>query len=161
MSDNNPVNQEVEQFNKQKLKKTNTQEKNHLPTKEEIEAEKKAMQEGNWREPWFLSFSPPPLPARLPSPTIPTSASVFCDTLSLLWNGVWVDAMGKDLSVIKLRRWMHFIVFQCSVEKGWTGHYKQGTNTGCRLEQKREGGVKNHNFSIGNPSIIAIPYVCL
>uniref|UniRef100_A0A669EG60 Uncharacterized protein n=1 Tax=Oreochromis niloticus TaxID=8128 RepID=A0A669EG60_ORENI len=27
-------NQEVEQFNKQKLKKTNTQEKNHLPTKE-------------------------------------------------------------------------------------------------------------------------------
>uniref|UniRef100_A0A3Q0REZ3 Thymosin beta 1 n=1 Tax=Amphilophus citrinellus TaxID=61819 RepID=A0A3Q0REZ3_AMPCI len=25
---------EVEQFNKQKLKKTNTQEKNHLPTKE-------------------------------------------------------------------------------------------------------------------------------
>lgn len=34
MSDSNPVNQEVEQFNKQKLKKTNTQEKNHLPTKE-------------------------------------------------------------------------------------------------------------------------------
>ncbi|XP_035767173.1 thymosin beta 1 isoform X2 [Neolamprologus brichardi] len=47
MSDSNPVNQEVEQFNKQKLKKTNTQEKNHLPTKEEIEAEKKAMQQGN------------------------------------------------------------------------------------------------------------------
>ncbi|KAL3972826.1 ubiquitin-conjugating enzyme E2 N [Sarotherodon galilaeus] len=47
MSDSNPVNQEVEQFNKQKLKKTNTQEKNHLPTKEEIEAEKKAMQGGN------------------------------------------------------------------------------------------------------------------
>uniref|UniRef100_A0A3P8NSZ6 Thymosin beta n=1 Tax=Astatotilapia calliptera TaxID=8154 RepID=A0A3P8NSZ6_ASTCA len=37
MSDSNPVNQEVEQFNKQKLKKTNTQEKNHLPTKEAAE----------------------------------------------------------------------------------------------------------------------------
>ncbi|XP_014856649.1 thymosin beta 1 isoform X1 [Poecilia latipinna] len=34
MGDNNPVNQEVEQFNKQKLKKTNTEEKNRLPTKE-------------------------------------------------------------------------------------------------------------------------------
>lgn len=34
MSDANPVNQEVEQFNKKQLKKTNTQEKNHLPTKE-------------------------------------------------------------------------------------------------------------------------------
>uniref|UniRef100_A0A3B3IGE5 Thymosin beta 1 n=1 Tax=Oryzias latipes TaxID=8090 RepID=A0A3B3IGE5_ORYLA len=32
MSDANPVNQELETFNKQKLKKTNTQEKNHLPT---------------------------------------------------------------------------------------------------------------------------------
>uniref|UniRef100_A0A3B4EPG3 Thymosin beta n=1 Tax=Pundamilia nyererei TaxID=303518 RepID=A0A3B4EPG3_9CICH len=70
MSDSNPVNQEVEQFNKQKLKKTNTQEKNHLPTKE-----------GS-----LLQSTPPPhpLPARLPSPTIPTSASVFCATLSLL-----------------------------------------------------------------------------
>ncbi|XP_014856650.1 thymosin beta 1 isoform X2 [Poecilia latipinna] len=47
MGDNNPVNQEVEQFNKQKLKKTNTEEKNRLPTKEEIEEEKKAMKEGN------------------------------------------------------------------------------------------------------------------
>ncbi|XP_043982486.1 thymosin beta 1 isoform X1 [Gambusia affinis] len=47
MGDNNPVNQEVEQFNKQKLKKTNTAEKNRLPTKEEIEEEKKAMKEGN------------------------------------------------------------------------------------------------------------------
>ncbi|XP_037531832.1 thymosin beta 1 [Nematolebias whitei] len=45
MSDPNPVNQEVETFNKQKLKKTDTEEKNHLPTKEEIEAEKKAMKE--------------------------------------------------------------------------------------------------------------------
>ncbi|XP_028272678.1 thymosin beta 1 [Parambassis ranga] len=46
MSDSNPVNQEVEQFNKQKLKKTDTQEKNRLPTKEEIEEEKKAIKEG-------------------------------------------------------------------------------------------------------------------
>ncbi|XP_026185820.1 thymosin beta 1 [Mastacembelus armatus] len=46
MSDSNPINQEVEQFNKQKLKKTNTQEKNPLPTKQEIEEEKKAMKEG-------------------------------------------------------------------------------------------------------------------
>uniref|UniRef100_A0A3Q2P826 Thymosin beta n=1 Tax=Fundulus heteroclitus TaxID=8078 RepID=A0A3Q2P826_FUNHE len=37
---------QVEQFNKQKLKKTNTEEKNRLPTKEEIEAEKKAIKEG-------------------------------------------------------------------------------------------------------------------
>uniref|UniRef100_A0A3Q3ADU7 Thymosin beta 1 n=1 Tax=Kryptolebias marmoratus TaxID=37003 RepID=A0A3Q3ADU7_KRYMA len=42
MSDHNPVNEEVEKFNKQKLKKTNTEEKNCLPTKE-IEEEKKAM----------------------------------------------------------------------------------------------------------------------
>ncbi|XP_040903912.1 thymosin beta 1 [Toxotes jaculatrix] len=45
MGDSNPVNQEVEQFNKQKLRKTDTQEKNHMPTKEEIEEEKKAMKE--------------------------------------------------------------------------------------------------------------------
>ncbi|XP_029367643.1 thymosin beta-a-like [Echeneis naucrates] len=45
MSDSNPVNQEVEQFNKQKLRKTDTQEKQHRPTKEEIEEEKKAMKE--------------------------------------------------------------------------------------------------------------------
>uniref|UniRef100_A0A3B3BNC8 Thymosin beta n=1 Tax=Oryzias melastigma TaxID=30732 RepID=A0A3B3BNC8_ORYME len=36
MSDRTPVKQEVESFNKQKLKKTNTQEKNHLPTQEEM-----------------------------------------------------------------------------------------------------------------------------
>ncbi|XP_023121487.1 thymosin beta 1 [Amphiprion ocellaris] len=41
----NPVKQEVANFDKQKLKKTSTAEKNHLPTKEEIEEEKKAMQE--------------------------------------------------------------------------------------------------------------------
>ncbi|XP_061582206.1 thymosin beta 1 [Cololabis saira] len=46
MSDSNPVNQEVEQFNKKKLRKTSTQEKNHFPTKEEIEEEKKAMKDG-------------------------------------------------------------------------------------------------------------------
>ncbi|XP_013861490.1 thymosin beta-a [Austrofundulus limnaeus] len=46
MSDANPVNEEVEHFNKKQLKKTNTQEKNHLPTKEEIEEEKKAMKDG-------------------------------------------------------------------------------------------------------------------
>ncbi|XP_041846975.1 thymosin beta 1 [Melanotaenia boesemani] len=45
MSDSNPVNQEVEQFNKKKLRKTSTQEKVRLPTKEEIEEEKKAMKE--------------------------------------------------------------------------------------------------------------------
>ncbi|XP_015237024.1 thymosin beta 1 [Cyprinodon tularosa] len=50
MGDNNPVcpvNEEVEKFNKQKLKKTNTQEKNMLPTKEDIEKEKMAMKEGD------------------------------------------------------------------------------------------------------------------
>ncbi|KAK2849296.1 hypothetical protein Q5P01_009130 [Channa striata] len=46
MGDSNPVSAEVESFNKQKLRKTSTEEKNHLPTKEEIEAEKKAMKEG-------------------------------------------------------------------------------------------------------------------
>ncbi|XP_070819561.1 thymosin beta 1 [Chaetodon trifascialis] len=46
MSDN-PVNQEVQNFNKGKLKKTETAEKNHIPTKEEIEEEKKAIKEGN------------------------------------------------------------------------------------------------------------------
>ncbi|XP_072252029.1 thymosin beta 1 [Leuresthes tenuis] len=46
MSDVNPVNQEVEKFDKQKLRKTSTQEKNHIPTKEEIDQEKKAMQDG-------------------------------------------------------------------------------------------------------------------
>ncbi|XP_071314092.1 thymosin beta 1 [Trachinotus anak] len=45
MGDSNPVNQEVEQFNKQKLRKTETQEKQHFPTKEEIEEEKKANKE--------------------------------------------------------------------------------------------------------------------
>lgn len=49
--------------------------------------------------------------------------------------------MGKDLSVTKLRQWVHFIVLQCSVEKGLTGHDKH--YTGCRLEQKREGGGKS------------------
>ncbi|XP_054594934.1 thymosin beta 1 [Nothobranchius furzeri] len=47
MGDSNPVNEEVENFNKKKLKKTNTQEKTRLPTKEEIEEEKKAMKETN------------------------------------------------------------------------------------------------------------------
>ncbi|KAL4659661.1 Thymosin beta-a-like [Arapaima gigas] len=42
MSDSNPVNQEVQNFDKKCLKKTNTAEKNTLPTKEDIEQEKKA-----------------------------------------------------------------------------------------------------------------------
>ncbi|XP_030648419.1 thymosin beta 1 [Chanos chanos] len=42
MSDNNPVNQEVQNFDKKCLKKTSTAEKNTLPTKEVIEQEKKA-----------------------------------------------------------------------------------------------------------------------
>ncbi|XP_026135598.1 thymosin beta-a [Carassius auratus] len=41
MSDN-PVKEEVKQFDKKCLKKTNTAEKNSLPTKEDIEQEKKA-----------------------------------------------------------------------------------------------------------------------
>ncbi|XP_073677137.1 thymosin beta 1 [Garra rufa] len=41
MSDN-PVKEEVKQFDKKCLKKTNTQEKNTLPTKADIEQEKKA-----------------------------------------------------------------------------------------------------------------------
>ncbi|XP_041930137.1 thymosin beta 1 [Alosa alosa] len=45
MSDNNPVTQEVQTFDKKCLKKTNTAEKNSLPTKEDIEAEKKAAAE--------------------------------------------------------------------------------------------------------------------
>uniref|UniRef100_A0A3B5ABE1 Thymosin beta 1 n=1 Tax=Stegastes partitus TaxID=144197 RepID=A0A3B5ABE1_9TELE len=43
MSDN-PVNQEVTNFDKKALKKTSTVEKNPLPTKE-IEQEKKAVEE--------------------------------------------------------------------------------------------------------------------
>ncbi|XP_053180062.1 thymosin beta 1 [Scomber japonicus] len=46
MSDDNPVKEEVQQFNKKSLRKTSTNEKNHLPTKEEIEEEKKANKEG-------------------------------------------------------------------------------------------------------------------
>ncbi|XP_023994322.2 uncharacterized protein [Salvelinus sp. IW2-2015] len=42
MGDNNPVKQGVETFDKKCLKKTNTAEKNTLPTKEDIEQEKKA-----------------------------------------------------------------------------------------------------------------------
>ncbi|XP_023847829.1 thymosin beta-a-like [Salvelinus sp. IW2-2015] len=42
MGDNNPVKQGVETFNKKCLKKTSTAEKNTLPTKEDIEQEKKA-----------------------------------------------------------------------------------------------------------------------
>ncbi|XP_012686589.1 thymosin beta 1 [Clupea harengus] len=45
MSDNNPVKQEVQTFDKKCLKKTSTAEKNNLPTKEDIEAEKKAVAE--------------------------------------------------------------------------------------------------------------------
>uniref|UniRef100_A0A673K754 Thymosin beta-a n=1 Tax=Sinocyclocheilus rhinocerous TaxID=307959 RepID=A0A673K754_9TELE len=41
MSDN-PVKEEVQQFDKRCLKKTNTAEKNTLPTKEDIEKEKAA-----------------------------------------------------------------------------------------------------------------------
>ncbi|KAF4105317.1 hypothetical protein G5714_014648 [Onychostoma macrolepis] len=41
MSDN-PVKEEVQKFDKKCLKKTNTAEKNTLPTKEDIEQEKKA-----------------------------------------------------------------------------------------------------------------------
>ncbi|XP_067312540.1 thymosin beta 1 [Pseudorasbora parva] len=40
MSDN-PVKEEVKNFDKKCLKKTNTAEKNTLPTKEDIEQEKK------------------------------------------------------------------------------------------------------------------------
>jgi len=36
------MDEEIEKFNKSGLKKTKTQEKNPLPTKEELEAEKKA-----------------------------------------------------------------------------------------------------------------------
>ncbi|XP_028816108.1 thymosin beta 1 [Denticeps clupeoides] len=43
MSDNNPVNKEVETFDKKCLKKTHTAEKNTLPTKEDIEQEKNAV----------------------------------------------------------------------------------------------------------------------
>ncbi|XP_022607402.1 thymosin beta-a-like [Seriola lalandi dorsalis] len=45
MGDGNPVNQEVEQFNKQKLKKTDTREKTYVPTQQEIDEEKKAIKE--------------------------------------------------------------------------------------------------------------------
>ncbi|XP_059372806.1 thymosin beta 1 [Carassius carassius] len=44
MSDN-PVKEEVKQFDKKCLKKTNTAEKNSLPTKEDIEQEKKDAEE--------------------------------------------------------------------------------------------------------------------
>ncbi|KAG7484146.1 hypothetical protein MATL_G00046200 [Megalops atlanticus] len=42
MSDNNPVKEEVQNFDKKCLKKTTTAEKNTLPSKEDIEQEKKA-----------------------------------------------------------------------------------------------------------------------
>ncbi|XP_039550186.1 thymosin beta 1 [Pimephales promelas] len=42
MSDNNPVKEEVQKFDKKCLKKTNTAEKNTLPTQADIEQEKKA-----------------------------------------------------------------------------------------------------------------------
>lgn len=42
MSDNNPVKDEVQKFDKKCLKKTNTAEKNTLPTQEDIEQEKKS-----------------------------------------------------------------------------------------------------------------------
>ncbi|KAL2077570.1 hypothetical protein ACEWY4_027074 [Coilia grayii] len=41
MSDNNPVTEEVQKFDKKCLKKTETAEKNYLPTKEDLELEKK------------------------------------------------------------------------------------------------------------------------
>ncbi|KAI7790141.1 Thymosin beta-a [Triplophysa rosa] len=44
MSDNNPVKNDVQNFDRKCLKKTNTAEKNTLPTKEDIEQEKKATQ---------------------------------------------------------------------------------------------------------------------
>uniref|UniRef100_A0A3B4B4X1 Thymosin beta n=1 Tax=Periophthalmus magnuspinnatus TaxID=409849 RepID=A0A3B4B4X1_9GOBI len=46
MCDKIPVN-DVENFDKKKLKKTNTEEKNTLPTKEDIEQEKKMCEKGN------------------------------------------------------------------------------------------------------------------
>nr|XP_057919405.1 thymosin beta 1 [Doryrhamphus excisus] len=45
MGDNNPVTDEVVSFDKCKLKKTITSEKNKLPTTADIEAEKKVIQE--------------------------------------------------------------------------------------------------------------------
>lgn len=50
MSDKQEVIQQVEKFDKGKLKKSNTEEKNYIPTQQEIEEEKKAMKEGkcNW-----------------------------------------------------------------------------------------------------------------
>ncbi|KAM9470365.1 thymosin beta 1 [Clarias gariepinus] len=45
MSDN-PVKKEVEKFDKRCLKKTNTEEKNVLPSKDDIDQEKKAAKEG-------------------------------------------------------------------------------------------------------------------
>ncbi|XP_038556257.1 thymosin beta 1 [Micropterus salmoides] len=46
MSDKQEVIQQVEKFDKGKLKKSNTEEKNYIPTQQEIEEEKKAMKEG-------------------------------------------------------------------------------------------------------------------
>jgi len=45
MSDDNPVKEEVQGFDKRVLRKTSTKEKAQLPTKEDIEAEKKAIKE--------------------------------------------------------------------------------------------------------------------
>ncbi|XP_043113952.1 thymosin beta 1 [Puntigrus tetrazona] len=45
MSDN-PVKEEVQKFDKKCLKKTNTAEKNILPSKEDIEQEKKTAEGG-------------------------------------------------------------------------------------------------------------------
>ncbi|XP_044061524.1 thymosin beta 1 [Siniperca chuatsi] len=46
MSDKQEVIQEVKTFNRGSLKKSNTEEKNHIPTQQEIEEEKKAIKEG-------------------------------------------------------------------------------------------------------------------
>uniref|UniRef100_A0A8C5DP99 Thymosin beta-a-like n=1 Tax=Gouania willdenowi TaxID=441366 RepID=A0A8C5DP99_GOUWI len=47
MSDALPVTEELTQFNKGKLKKTNTKEKNILPTKDDIAQEKKEKGQGS------------------------------------------------------------------------------------------------------------------
>uniref|UniRef100_A0A3B3YFQ7 Thymosin beta 1 n=1 Tax=Poecilia mexicana TaxID=48701 RepID=A0A3B3YFQ7_9TELE len=81
MGDNNPVNQEVEQFNKQKLKKTNTEEKNRLPTKEDCLASITFLSEKTLfplTHPW-LCF--PPIGVSIPSPFSVSTHSEICPVL--------------------------------------------------------------------------------
>lgn len=94
MGDNNPVKQGVESFDKKCLKKTNTAEKNTLPTKEDIEQEKKAEGGSKWNAMFPLLQSSFSLLLLLRNMSIISASASLRFTMLINHNGIDCDAVG-------------------------------------------------------------------